>query len=119
MQGIISDIRAVAETMFLSGDWIFLAMVVVALLIGVIAMRNIAQLFCASLLAMVVLAVIWMVYSGATGAAPSDPATYLDQLTAGWATLKDMAGTTLVGYLVTFAAAIIVLFIGKSLIFRD
>lgn len=116
---MIGEIRAVAESMFLSGNWMYLGMVVVAALVGVAAMRNIGQILCVSLLAMIVLGLIWMIYGGATSDAPSDPATYMSQLEAGWANMADLSGTTLVGYLVTFAGAILVLFLGKSLVFRN
>ncbi len=115
---MIGEIRTVAESMFLSGDFIYLGMVVVAALVGVFSMRSLGQIFCVSLLAMIVLGLIWMAYGGATSDAPSDPGTYLGQLDAGWAAIGAMSGTTLVGYLVTFAVAIGVLFIGKSLVFR-
>jgi hypothetical protein len=118
MEGMIGEIRAVAESMFLSGDYIYLGMVIVAALVGVFSMRNFGQIFCVSLLAMAVLGLIWLVYGGATSEAPSDPATYLGQLDAGWAVIGAMSGATLVGYLVTFAVAIGVLFVGKSLVFR-
>lgn len=119
MEGMIGEIRAVAESMFLGGNLVFTGMAVVAALVGVFAMRNVAQVLCVSLLAMVTLGVIWMVYGGATSDAPSDPATYMGQLNAGWESLGAMSGTELVGYLVTFAVAIVVLFIGKSLVFRN
>lgn len=118
MEGMIGEIRAVAESMFLSGNFIYLGMVIVAVLVGVFSMRNFGQIFCTSLLAMVVLGLILLVYGAATGEAPSDPASYLGQLENGWAAMGEMSGTTLVGYLVTFAVAIGVLFIGKSLVFR-
>ena len=118
MEGILAEVRVVAESMFLSGNWIYLGMVIAAALVGVAAMKNIGQILCVSLLAMVMLAVIWMVYGGATSDAPSDPATYINQLEAGWASMADLSGTTLVGYLLTFAGSILVLFIGKSLVFR-
>ncbi len=119
MEGMISEIRAVAESMFLSGDWTFTGMAVVAALIGVFAMRNVGQILCVSLLAMVALGAIWIIYGGATSDAPSDPATYMNGLNAGWESLGAMTGTSLVGYLVTFAVAIVVLFIAKSLVFRN
>ncbi len=118
MEGMIGEIRAVAEGIFLGGDWTYLGMVIVAALVGVAAMRNVGQIFCVSLLAMVVLGLIWLVFGGAMSEAPTDPATYLGQLETGWASIGEMSGTTLVSYLVTFAVAIGVLFIGKSLVFR-
>lgn len=119
MEGMIGDIRGVAESMFLGGDWIYLGMIAVAALVGVAAMKNIGQILCTSVLAMIVLGVIWLIYGGATSEAPTAPATYLSQLETGWATLGETSGSTLVGYLVTFAVAIVVLFLGKSLIFRN
>lgn len=118
MDAILSDIIAVAESMFLGGDMIFLGMVIVAALVGVAAMRNVGQILCVSVLAMVVLGLIWVAYGGATSEAPTDPGTWIAQLEAGWASMGQTSGSTLVGYLVTFAAAIVVLFIGKSLVFR-
>ena len=109
MEGMISEIRVVAESMFLSGDWIYLGMVIVAALVGVAAMKNVGQIFCVSLLAMVVLGLIWLVYGAATSEAPSDPSTYLGQVEAGWAQMAELSGTTLLGYLLTFAAAILIL----------
>lgn len=119
MEGMIGEIRAVAESMFLSGDWIYLGMVIVAALVGVVAMKNFGQILCVSVLAMIVLGVVWLIYGGATSEAPTAPGTWLSQLEAGWTALGETSGSTLVGYLVTFAVAIIVLFIGKSLIFRN
>lgn len=119
MEGMIGEIRAVAESMFLSGDWIYLGMVVLAALVGVAAMRNVGQILCVSVLAMIVLGLIRLIYGGATSEAPTAPETYLGQLESGWAALGDTSGSTLVGYLVTFALAIIILFLGKSLIFRE
>lgn len=119
MEGMISELRAVAESMFLSGNWVYLGMVAAAALVGVAAMRNIGQILCVSVLAMIVLGVIWLIYGGVISEAPTAPATYLGQIEAGWAALSETPGSTLVGYLVTFAVAIAVLFIGKSLIFRN
>lgn len=119
MEGMIGEIRTVAESMFLSGDWIYLGMVSVAALVGVVAMRNVGQILCVSVLAMIALGVIWLVYGGATSEAPTEPATWLGQLEAGWAALGETPGSTLVGYLVSFAVVIAVLFLGKSLIFRE
>lgn len=118
MELIFSDIRAVAESIFLGGDWTYLAMVLGALLVGVLAMRNLGQILCVSVLALVVLAIVWLVYGGATSATPSDPATWVAQLEAGWASMTQTSGSILVGYLVTFAVVIGVLFLGKSLLFR-
>lgn len=115
---MIGEIRGVAESIFLGGDLMFIGMVALAALVGVFAMRNVGQLFCVSLLAMIVLGVILMVFGGATSEAPTDPATYMNQLNAGWSNLAEMSGATLVSYLVIFAVAIGILFIGKSLIFR-
>ena len=115
---MIGEIRAVAESIFLSGDWTYIGMVAVAILVGVFSMRNLGQILCVSLLAMVVLGLITLVYGGATSEAPTAPATYLGQLESGWASVGAMSGTTLVGYLVTFAVVIGVLFLGKSLVFR-
>ncbi len=119
MEGMIGELRAVAESIFLSGNWILLAMVGVAALAGVAVMRNAGQILCASVLAMVVLALVWLVYGGATSESPVDPGAYLAQVESGWARLAETPGTTVVGYLVVFAVAIAVLFIGKSLLFRD
>jgi len=118
MDIILSDVRAVAESMFLSGDWTSIAMIAGAIAVGVLAMKNVGQILCVSVLAMIVLGVIWVGYGGATSAAPADPATWISQLEAGWASMTATNGSTMVGYLITFAAAIGVLFIGKSLLFR-
>ncbi len=118
MNVILSDIMAVAETIFLGGDMIGLAMVAGAILIALFAMRNFGQILCSSVLAMLVLGLVWIGYGGATSAAPSDPATWLSQLEAGWAAVDATSGTTMIGYLVTFAVAIGVLFLGRSLLFR-
>ncbi len=118
MEIILADIRAVAESIFLSGNWTYIAMVAGAVVVGVMAMRNLGQILCVSVLAMIVLGLIWVVYGGATSAAPSDPATWISQLEAGWASMAKTSGSTMVGYLVTFAVAIGVLFLGKSLLFR-
>jgi len=118
MDIILSDIRNVAESIFMDSSMTYIAMVVVAILIAVMSMRNLTQILCISFMAMVVLAIIWLVYGGATSAAPTDPATWISQLQAGWASMAQTTGSTMVGYLVTFAAVIIVLFLGKSLIFR-
>ena len=115
---MISEFRAVAEGIFLSGNWVFMAMVIAAALVGVAAMRNFGQIVCVSVLAMVVLAVLWLIYGGATSGAPVDPGAYLAQLEAGWASLGATSGATIISYLVVFALAIVVLFIGKSLFFR-
>ncbi len=118
MELIISDIRNVAESIFLGGDMIFLAMVIGAVLVGVFSMRSFGQILCTSVLALVVLAIIWIVYGGATSAAPTDPATWIGQLEAGWATMGGVSGSTMVGYLITFAVAIGVLSLVRSLLFR-
>lgn len=118
MEMIISDIRAVAESMFLGGNWTFLAMVVAAALIGVMAMRNLGQILCVSVLSMVALGAIWLIYGGATSEAPTAPETWMTQLESGWASIGATSGATMVGYLVVFAAVIAVLFIGKSIISR-
>ena len=119
MEGMIGEVRAVAESIFLSGNWTYIGMVVVAALVGVGAMRSVGQILCVSVLAMVVLGIIWLVYGGATSDAPSDPATYMGQLDSGWESLGAMSGTALVSYLLVFAVVIVVLFIGKSLVFRN
>ncbi len=119
MEPFIAEIRAVAESIFLGGDWIFLGMVIVAALVGVAAMKNVGQIICTSVLAMIVLGVILLIYGGVQSEAPTDPASYLSTFTDGWAALADMPGSKLISYLITFAVAIIVLFLGKSLIFRD
>lgn len=119
MEGMIGEVRAVGESIFLSGNWTYIGMVLVAALVGVGAMRNVGQILCVSVLAMVVLGIIWLVYGGATSDAPSDPATYMGQLDDGWASLGAMSGTALVSYLLVFAVVIVVLFIGKSLVFRN
>ncbi len=118
MDVILSDIRAVAESIFLGGDWTYLGMVAVAIVLALFAMRNFGQILCASLMAMVLLGVVWIAYGGATSEAPSDPATWLGQLEAGWASIAEISGTTMVGYLVTFAVALAVLGLGRSLLFR-
>lgn len=118
MELILSDIQAVAESIFLGGDWISLAMVIGAVLVGVFSMRSFGQILCTSVLALVVLAIIWIVYGGATSAAPTDPATWIGQLEAGWASMGATSGSTLIGYLITFAAAIGVLSLVRSLLFR-
>jgi len=118
MDIILSDLRAVAESIFLGGNWTYIAMVAGAIVIAVMAMKNLTQILCISFMAMVVLGIIWLGYGGATSAAPTDPATWISQLEAGWASMGQTTGSTMVGYLVTFAGAIIVLFLGKSLIFR-
>ena len=118
MEMIISDIRAVAESMFLGGNWTFLAMVVVAALIGVMAMRNLGQILCVSVLSMISLGAIWLIYGGATSEEPAAPATWMSQLEAGWANIGATSGSTMVGYLIVFAAVIAILFIGKSIVSR-
>ena len=118
MDMIINDIRGVAESIFLGGNMTFLAMVIGAVLIGVFSMRSFGQILCTSVLALVVLAIIWIVYGGATSAAPTDPATWFGQLEAGWATMGATSGSTLIGYLVTFAVSIGVLSLVRSLLFR-
>ncbi|MEO1252004.1 MAG: hypothetical protein AAFW81_06645 [Pseudomonadota bacterium] len=118
MEGMIGEFRATAESIFLGGNWIFMGMVIVAALVGVAAMKNVGQIICVSVLALIVFGLLWLVYGGATGAAPTDPGAYLGQLEAGWATLGAMSGSTMISYLVVFAVTIAVLFIGKSLFFR-
>ena len=118
MEGMIGEVRAVAEGIFLGGDWVFLGMVLVAALVGVFAMRNVGQIVCVSVLAMLVLALLWLVYGGARSEAPTSPGSYLSQLDAGWASLGDISGATVIIYLLIFAVTIAVLFIGKSLFFR-
>ncbi len=118
MEGMIGEIRAVAEGIFLGGDWVFLGMVIVAALVGVFAMRNVGQIVCVSVLAMAVLGILWLVYGGARSDAPTSPGAYISQLDAGWASLGAMSGATIIIYLLVFAATIAVLFIGKSLFFR-
>ena len=118
MNVILSDIMGVAESIFLGGDMIGLAMVVGAILIALFAMRNLGQILCTSVLAMIVLGLVWIGYNSATSAAPSDPATWTGQLEAGWNAIGAMSGTTMIGYLVTFAVALGVLFLGRSLLFR-
>ena len=119
MEGMIGEIRGAAESMFLSGDWVYLGMVIVAVLVGVASMKNLGQVICTSVLAMLVLGVIWLLYNGATSEEPAAPATYASQLESGWANLGAMSGATLIGYLIAFAVVILVLFLGRSLIFRN
>lgn len=118
MEGMIGEIRAVAEGIFLGGNWIFLGMVILAALVGVFAMRRVGQIVCVSVLAMAVLGVLWLVYGGAVSESPTSPGAYLSQLDAGWASLGAMSGSTLLIYLLVFAITIAVLFVGKSLFFR-
>jgi len=118
MEGMIGELRAVAEGIFLGGNWIFLGMVVVAALVGVAAMRSVGQIVCVSVLAMAVLGILWLVVGGARSESPTSPGAYLAQLDYGWASLGDMSGTTIILYLLVFAIVIAVLFIGKSLFFR-
>lgn len=119
MEAMIGEVRSVAEGIFLAGNWVFTGMVVLAALVGVIAMRNVSQVFCVSVLAMFVLGLLVLIYGGATSEAPTDPGTYLGQLESGWTSLAETSGTTLVSYLAVFAVSIIVLFVGKSLFIRD
>ena len=118
MEIIISDLRAVAEGMFLSGNWGFLAMIIIAALIGVAAMRSMGQILCGSLLAMMALGAIWIVYGGATSAEPGNLNTWTGQLEAGWASISQTSGATMVGYLIVFAASIAILFVGRTLFLR-
>lgn len=118
MDGVISELRVVAESIFLGGNWIFLGMVMLAALIGVAAMKSFGQILCVSVLAMLVLGVLWLVYGGVTSGAPVDPGAYLAQMESGWASLGTMSGTTIIGVLAVFAVSIGVLFIGKSILFR-
>ena len=118
MDMIFSDVQASAESLFLSGNWTYLGMVVAALFVGVFSMRSIGQLLCSSVLAMIVLAVIWIGYNSYVGGTISDPATWQTQLQTGWANLGAFAGSTLVAHWLTFAISIGVLYLGKSLIFR-
>lgn len=118
MEGMIGEVRAVAEGIFLGGNYVFLGMVIVAALVGVFAMRNVGQIVCVSVLAMAVLGILWLVYGGATSDAPTSPGTYLSQLNDGWASLGDISGATMIIYLLVFAITIAILFIGKSLFFR-
>ncbi len=118
MEGMIGELRAVAEGIFLGGNWAFLGMVVVAALVGVAAMRSVGQIVCVSVLAMAVLGILWLVYGGVRSDAPTSPGSYLSQLDAGWASLGAMSGATIILYLLVFAVVIAVLFIGKSLFFR-
>lgn len=55
MNVIFSDIMAVATSIFTGGDWTTLAMVGGAIVIALFAMRNLGQILCSSVLAMVVL----------------------------------------------------------------
>ena len=119
MNVILNDIMAVAESIFLGGDYIGLGMVVAAILVGLFAMRSFGQLLCTSVLAMIVLGLVWIGYYGATSAEPSNPATYTNQLTAGWDTIGAMSGTTVIGYMVTIAVVLGVLFLARSLLFRN
>lgn len=118
MEGMIGEIRATAESIFLGGDWIYLGMVGVALIAGVLATRNIAQVLCGSLLAMLVLALVWVGYGGATSETPTDPATWIGQVENGWANVSASSGGTLVSYLIVFAIVIGVLSLARSLVFR-
>ncbi len=118
MDLFFSDVEAAANALFLSGNWVFLGMVALAIIIGVFFMRNFGQLLCGSLLALVALGVIWLVYNGATSETPSDLDTWTAQLNAGWASLQGMSGGFLAGALVTLAIVIGVIFLGRSLIFR-
>lgn len=119
MEGMIGEIRAVAENMFLGGNWIFTGMVVVSALVGVFAMRSVGQILCTSVLAMIALGAMWLIYGGATSGDAANPGAYLGQLQAGWATLGDTSGTTVISYMLIFAVSIVVLFIGKSLFIRN
>lgn len=118
MEGMIGEFRGVAESVFLGGNWIFMGMVIIAALVGVAAMRSVGQIICVSVLAMLVLAVLWLLYGGATSGAPADPGAWLAQLNDGWASLGATSGTTIVSFLALFVVSIVVLFIGKSLFFR-
>lgn len=118
MNVILADIRSVAESMYLGGDWTFLAMVVIAALIGVAAMRSLGQILCVSLLAMLALGAIWVIYGGATSAEPGSLATWGSQLEAGWASISATNGATMVGSLLVFAASIVILYIVRSLFIR-
>lgn len=118
MDFLIGDVRAAAESMFLSGNWIYLGMVIAAVLVGAASMRNLGQIICTSVLAMLVLAIIWIVYRGATSEAPTAPGTYMSQLESGWANLGAMTGSSLVAYLIAFAVVILVLFLARSLLSR-
>ena len=118
MEGMIGEIRAVAESIFLGGNWVFLGMVILAALVGVFAMRSVGQIICVSVLAMVVLGLLWLVYGGATSEAPTSPGSYLSQLDAGWLSLADMSAAKVISYLIVFAVTIAVLFVGRSIFFR-
>jgi len=119
MEGMIGEVRAVAEGVFLGGDYVFLGMVVVAAIIGLFAMRSAAQVFCASLLAMGMLGLIWVGYNGATSETPTAPMAYKDSLDVGLSNLTAVSGSTLVSYLIVFAVVILVLFIARSLLIRN
>ncbi|WDI33091.1 hypothetical protein PUV54_07765 [Hyphococcus flavus] len=119
MEGMIGEVRATAEAVFLGGDWIWMGMVIVAAIIGLFSMRNAAQVLCASLLSMIALGLIWVLYGGATSETPTAPGVYMDQLNGGLASLSAMTGSTLVSYLLVFAVVILVLFILRSLVIRN
>lgn len=119
MEGLIGDVRGAAESLFLSGNWVWLGMVIVAVLVGVAAMKNLGQVICTSVLAMLVLGIIWMLYGGATSDAPTAPGTYVSELESGWANLGAMSGASLIAYLIAFAVVIVVLFLARSLLFRN
>ena len=118
MAGILSDISAAAESLFLSGSWVFLGMVVLALFFGVSRMRSISQILCVSVLGLSALGVVWVLYGGVTSGARADLGAWIAQLNAGWAALSAISATTLIGYLIAFAIGIAVLFAGKSIFFR-
>jgi len=119
MEGMIGEVRGAAESMFMSGNWVYLGMVILAVLVGVASMKNLGQVICTSVLAMLVLGIIWLLYNGATSEAPTAPNTYMSELESGWANLGAMSGASLIGYLIAFAVIIGVLFLGKSLLFRN
>ncbi|MFQ5561954.1 MAG: hypothetical protein ACE5FO_00130 [Parvularculaceae bacterium] len=119
MDVIFSDLVGVARSVFLGGDWINLAMVIVAALIGALMMRSLGQLFGVSVAAMIIFALAQLIYGGATSATPTDPQIWLGQLESGWASMMETSGRILVGYFVVFAVAVMVLFFGKSLVFRE
>ena len=118
MDAVLNDLTAVARDVFTSGNWVFIALVLVVALIGALMMSNYRQAFGTSVFAMLLLGVFTIIYCVATGTMPGELSTWTAELQSGWNKVMGMTGATLVGYFAMFFVAISLLFTIRRLFIR-
>lgn len=118
MEAFLTDLTGVMRSIFTSGDWVKIAVVILVAFIGAMAMNSYRQAAAMSLFAMFLLAAFTIIYCVATGTMPGELSSWTNQIQSGWNSLMSMTGSTIVGYFVMFMLVISLLFTMRRLFLR-